>query len=79
MVGDAAGVRIMLLDPQARLMIKQAVEHMRRFARRRGDGLRVVGAKPIGDVGVEGDPGLIAVTRVDVAKRFAVMRRNPAP
>jgi len=72
MVGDAAGVRIVLFDSQSRLVIKQAVEHMRRLARCRGDGLRVVGAKLIGDVGVEGDPRLIAVTRVDVAKRFAM-------
>lgn len=74
MVGDAAGVRVMLFDLQSRLVIEQAIKHMRRLARSRGDGLRVVRAKLIGDVSVEGDPRLIAVTRVDVAEHFAMAR-----
>jgi hypothetical protein len=62
----------MFFDPQAGLMVKQAVEHMRGLVCSRGNDLRVIWAELVGDVGVEGNSWLIAVTGIDFAERLTV-------
>lgn len=53
-------------------MVEQAVKHVRRFAGGRGDDLGVVRAELVGDMGVEGDAGIVAMPRIDVRERFAL-------
>ena len=62
MVGGAARIGVMLLDPKTALMVQQAIENMRRLARRRGDDLGVIRAELIGDMGVERPARLVAMT-----------------
>jgi hypothetical protein len=45
---------------------------VRGLVRGRGDDLRIERAVLVGDAGIEGDAGLIAVAGVDVAERPAV-------
>ena len=72
MIGDAARVGVVLLDPQARLMIEQPVEDMGGLAGGRRDYLGMVRAELVGDVGIEGHTRLVAMSGVDIAERFAV-------
>ncbi len=65
----------MLLDPQLGLVVKQAIEHMRRIANGGVDDLGMKGCVLIGDVSVEGDAGIVPVLRVHLASRFAAAAR----
>ena len=71
MVRDAAGVDRVLLDPQARLVVEQAVQHVRRLAGGGGDHLGVERAVLVRHMGVERDARLVAVPGVDVGDRLA--------
>ena len=75
LVGGAARVRVVLGDAQPRAMLEQPVQHMRRLGRGRCDDFGVEGAELVGDVGVERDAGLVAVSGVDVAQRLAPAAR----
>ena len=66
MIGDAARVGVVLLDPQSGVVIEQPVENMRRLACRCRDHLRVERAELIGDVGIERDAGLVAMACIHV-------------
>ena len=43
MVGEAIGIRVVFLDAQIRLMVEEAIKHVRCVPSRRGDHLRVEG------------------------------------
>lgn len=59
MVSGAARIGVMLLDLKTALMVQQAIENMRRLARRRGDGL-------------ERHARLVAMTSVHIRDRLAM-------
>ena len=63
--GEAAGIGRVLLDPEAALVQEEAVEDVRRLVRRSGDDLAVEGAELIGEMAVEADAGLAAISGVD--------------
>ena len=70
-VGGTACVDRVLVDRQPGLVVEQAVEHVRRLTGGRGDHLGVERTVLVGDVGVERDARLVAVTRVDVGDRLS--------
>ena len=72
MVSGAARIGVMLLDPKTGLMVQQAIENMRRLARRRGDDLGVIRAELIGGMGVERHARLVAMASVHVRDRLAM-------
>ena len=72
MIGGAASVGVVLSNLQFRLMIEQAVKHVRCLARGCSDDLGVKRPELIGDVRIEGNARLVAVTRIDVADRRAL-------
>ena len=74
-IGEAGGIGVVLLDPQLRLLIEQAIEHMRRIANGGVDDRPMEGCVLIGDVSVEGDAGIIPIFRVHLARRFAAAAR----
>ncbi len=63
-VGEAARVGVVLLDPQRGPVPQETVEHVRRLVRRGGDHLGMEGAELVGDVAVEADARLLAVPGV---------------
>ena len=67
LVGGAPGVGEVLDDAQSRAVLEQPVQHMRRLGGGGGNDLGVERPELVGDVGVERDPGLVAVPGVDVA------------
>lgn len=67
----AAGIRVVLLDGKATLVMKKAIDDVGRLAGGRGDHLGVVRAVLVGDMGVEGDARLVAVMGVHIADGFA--------
>lgn len=69
MVGRAAGVGVVLRDVEIAAMVQQAVENVRRFMRRGRDDLHVIGPVLIGDMGVEAEPRIDAITGIDIAAR----------
>jgi len=71
MIGRTTCIDRVLLDRQARLVIEQAVEDVRRFAGRCGDDLRMERAVLVGNVGVEADTRFIAVAGINVGDGFA--------
>ncbi len=71
-VGEAASVGVMLPERCARLVLKQAVEHIWRFRRGGGNCLDVERGEPVGDVGVGFQPRIGAVLRVDEVHGFSV-------
>ena len=56
-VGSAAGVRVMRVDPQSRAVVQQAIEDIGRFVMGRRHHLDAVGAVLIGEMGIEAEPG----------------------
>lgn len=71
-VGGAARIGVMLLDPKAALVVQQAIEDIRRLARGRGDDLGVIRAERIGNMGVERHARLVAVVSVHICERLAM-------
>ena len=65
----------MLDDAQPGAVLEQPVQHVRRLGGGRGDDLGVERPELVGNVGVERDPGLVAVPGVDVTQRFAAAAR----
>ena len=65
-IGKTVGIRIVLFNAQFRFVVQQAVQHMRRIAYRRGDGLDVIRRVLIGNVCIEVNPGIGAVTQIDL-------------
>ena len=63
-VGEACCVGVVLFDPQVRLMIQQAVQHVGGIAHRGVDDLGVERCVLVGDVGVELHARLLAVFQV---------------
>jgi len=75
MVSGAARIGVMLLDPEAALVVQQAIEDMRRLARGRGDDLGVIRAELIGNMCVERHAGLVAMASVHTRYRLAMAAR----
>lgn len=69
MVGGPAGIGVMFFDRQTGGMVEQPVEDIGCLARRRRDHPACERVILVRDVGVEADPGLVAVTRVDLTDR----------
>ena len=67
MVGIAAAIGVVAAGRDLALVIEQRVEHMQRLACRRRDHLGVERRVAVGEVGVELEPGLIAVMGVEAA------------
>ena len=63
-VGESAGVRVMLLDAKVGLVVEQAVEHVRGVADRGVDDLGMERGVLVGDVRVEGRAGIVPVPGV---------------
>lgn len=66
-VSRTAGVGVVLRDVEIAAMVQQAVENIWRFMRRRRDDLDVIGSVLIGDMGIETEPGIDAITGIDIA------------
>ena len=75
LVGGASGVGEVLDDAQPRAVLEQPVQHVRRLGRGRRDDLGVERSELVRDMGVERDPGLVAVPGIDVAQRLAAAAR----
>jgi hypothetical protein len=65
-----------LLGREAGLVVEQAVEDVRCLAGSRHDDLGVERPVLVGDMGVERDVRLVAVTRVHVGERLAAAARE---
>jgi hypothetical protein len=75
MVRRATGVGIVRADPQRRPVMYQPVEHVRRFVAGRRHDAGTVGTMLVRDMGVESEPGIVTVARVDVAGGVAALSR----
>ncbi len=75
MVGEAHRVGVMLLDPQVRLVIQQAVEHVGRIADADIDHPGAERRVLVGNMGVESSPWLRTVLRVDMARAYLAKPR----
>ena len=71
-VGGAARIGVVLFDLKTALVVEQAIEDMRRFARGRGNDLGMIRAELIGDMGVERYAWLIAVAGVHIRDCLAM-------
>ncbi len=76
MIREASSVGVVLGDPQIGLMIEQPVQDMRSIADRVGNDLGVKGRVLIGNVRVESHAWVVAILRVDLARRFASARQR---
>ena len=85
MVGEPAGVGVLLADVAAGFVHQQAVQDVRRFVDRRRDDLRGEGSEAVGHRGIRLEPGLATVFGIDQIhglalscgrKELAVARRG---
>ena len=74
MVGEPAGVGILLLDPPPGLVHRQTVEQIGCLADGRGDRLRCERREAVVDMGIGLDAGVVAVAGVDRVHRLALPR-----
>ncbi len=75
MIREPAGVGILLFDPLARFVHKQAIEDVRRFAHRRRNVLGGEWPELVGDMAVGFQTRLIAVFRIDQVHRLDFVRK----
>ena len=66
-IGEASGIRVVLLDPQVGFMVQQAVEHVGGVSHTDVDDLGAEGRVLVRDVGIEELAGFGSVLWVDVA------------
>ena len=62
----ATGVGVVLLDRQSRIVVEKPIEDMRRLARGCCDHLGIERPELVGDVNIERDAGLVAITCIHV-------------
>ena len=74
MVGEAAGISILLTDFLASIGHQQAVQNVGRLVHRGRNGLGGEGPELVGDMGVGFQPGFMAVFGVDQVHRLALAR-----
>lgn len=72
MVGETAGVGVLLADAPPRPGHQQPVEDVERFVDRSRDGLGCEGSEPVRDMGVGLEAGFAAIASVDEVHRFAL-------
>ena len=75
-IGEPARVGVLLPDPPAGPVHEQAVQDLRGFVRRGGNGLGCEGAKLVGDMGIGFQSRFAAVPGVDEVHGLALARRR---
>jgi putative Ca2+/H+ antiporter (TMEM165/GDT1 family) len=64
MVGETAGVGVVLVDDETAFVVEQPIEHMRRLVRARGDDVGMVRSELIRQMGAELYASVLAVVQV---------------